>query len=96
MQLFDVAIADMAAGLVAFPDQAGVFGLRVFLRGVDERRIPAPGVGAGQPNTAFQEIHRRFIAHAATGIDVIGLAVFGAGGGVDHDDLERRTRMDYR
>src|SRR3954454_15954530 len=38
VQLFDVAIADMAAGLVAFPDQAGVLGLGVFLRRVDERR----------------------------------------------------------
>src|SRR4030095_7736452 len=40
MQLLDVAIADMAAGLVAFPDQAGILGLRIFLGGVDERRVP--------------------------------------------------------
>ena len=31
VQLLEVAIADLAAGLVAFPDQAGVAGLGVFL-----------------------------------------------------------------
>src|ERR1043166_8935672 len=40
VQLLDVTIADMAAGLVAFPDQARVLCLGIFLGGVDERRIP--------------------------------------------------------
>src|SRR5262245_60417942 len=38
VQLLDVAIADLAAGLVAFPDQAGVAGGKIFLPGVDEGR----------------------------------------------------------
>jgi hypothetical protein len=41
VQFFDVAIANMAPGLVAFPDQACIFGLGEFLRGVDEGRILA-------------------------------------------------------
>src|SRR5882757_11063431 len=52
MQLFDMAIADVAAGLVAFPNHAGIPGLGIFLRGVDERRVPAPAVDAGQPDAA--------------------------------------------
>src|ERR1700675_4595442 len=67
VQLFDVAIADVAARLVAFPDQAGILGFGVFLRGIDERRVPAPAVDAGQPHAALQEIHRRLITHAAAG-----------------------------
>ena len=46
MQLFDVAVADVAPGLVAFPDQAGIPSLGEFLRGVDERRVPAPAIDA--------------------------------------------------
>src|SRR5665647_159559 len=49
VQLFDVAIADVPPGLVAFPDQAGVFGLGILLCSVDERCVPAPAVDAGQP-----------------------------------------------
>src|ERR1700722_181362 len=90
VQLFDVAIADVASGLVAFPDQAGILGFGIFLGGMNERRVPAPAVNAGQPHAAFEQIHRRLVAHAATRIDVILPAVFGAGAGIDHDDLQRR------
>src|SRR6476659_5241660 len=93
VQLFDVAVADVASGLVAFPDQAGIPGFGVFLRGVDEGCIPAPAVNAGQAHPALEQIHRRLIAHAAAGIDVILPAVFGSGAGVDDDDLERRKRV---
>ena len=71
MQLFDVAVADVAPGLVAFPDQACIFGLGEFLRGVDERGVPAPAVDAGQSDAAFEQVHRRFVAHAAAGIDEV-------------------------
>src|ERR1700752_708446 len=93
VQLLDVAIADMAAGLVAFPDQARVLCLGVSLRGVNERRIPAPPVDAGQPHAALEQVHRRLIAHAAARIDVVLLAVFGAGAGIDDHDLQWRKRM---
>ena len=89
VQLLDMAVADMAPGLMAFPDQRGVMRLRVFLGGVDEGRVPAPAVGAGQADAALEQIHRRLIAHAASRGDIIGLAVFDAGAGVDDDDLER-------
>src|ERR1700687_192231 len=36
VQLLDMAVADVTAGLVAFPDQAGILGLGIFLRGIDE------------------------------------------------------------
>ena len=39
---------------MAFPNQAGVLGLQIFLHGVDERRIPAPGVGSGDEHSAFE------------------------------------------
>src|SRR5215213_7385311 len=47
VQLFDVAVTDMTAGLVALPNQAGIASLGVFLCGVDERRVPAPAIDAG-------------------------------------------------
>src|SRR6267143_372267 len=53
VQLFDVAVADVAAGLVALPNQTGVFGFVVFLRGIDERCIPAPAVDTSQPHAAL-------------------------------------------
>src|ERR1051326_8177070 len=46
VQLLDMAIADLAAGLVAFPDQARVAGLGAFLRRVHERRMPGHGGGS--------------------------------------------------
>src|SRR5215212_6073816 len=93
VQLLDVAVTDMASGLVAFPDQAGVFGLRVFLGGVDERRVPAPAIDAGQPHAALKQVHCRLIAHAAAGSDVILLPVFGPGASIDHHDLQWRKRV---
>src|SRR6185369_15950144 len=45
VQLLEVAIADVAAGFVAFPDQAGVAALFIPLGSVHERRVPAPGIG---------------------------------------------------
>ena len=67
VQLFQVAVADVAAGLVAFPDQAGVVGLAVLLGGVHEGRVPAPGVGAGRAHAAFEQVHGGLVAHAAPG-----------------------------
>src|SRR6266404_1859593 len=93
VQLFDVAVADLAPGLVAFPDQTGIPGLGVSLRGIDEGCVPAPAVDAGQPHPALEQIHRRLIAHAAAGVDVILPAVFGPGACIDDHDLQRRKRV---
>ena len=65
----------------------------VLLRGVHERRVPAPGVGAGQPHAALEQVHRRLVAHAAAGRDVVRAAVARAGARVDDDDLERLERV---
>src|SRR5437899_868531 len=88
VQLFEVAIADLAPRLVPFPDQPGIASRGVFLLGMDKRRIPAPAVGAGQPDAAFKQIERRLAANAAAGRDIIRLAVGRAGAGVDDDDLQ--------
>src|SRR6185312_12606037 len=47
VQLLNVAIADVTPGLVAFPDQARIPGLGIFLRGIDKGRVPTPAVDAG-------------------------------------------------
>src|SRR5690606_32270263 len=86
-QLLDVAIADLHAGAVAFPDQRGIPGLGIAARGVDEGRVPAPRVGAGDAHAAAGEVERRLAAHAAAGGEVVVLAVFRAGRGVDDDDV---------
>ena len=93
VQLLDVAVADLAARLVALPDQLGIPGLGVFLGRVDERRVPRPGVGAGDLHAARGEIERRLAAHAAASRHVVGLAVARAGRCVDHHDLERLQRV---
>src|SRR5437879_10246302 len=82
MQLLDVAIADVASGLVTFPDQTGVPGLGVFLRGVDKRRVPAPAIDSGQPPAPLEPIHLGPVAHAAAAIGVILPAIFGPGAGL--------------
>jgi hypothetical protein len=56
VQLLQVAITDMASRLVSFPDQAGVLCLGVFLGRVNERRIPAPAIDAGQADAAFEQM----------------------------------------
>src|SRR5947207_2684247 len=95
VQLLDVAIADLAARLMAFPDQAGIAGGEVFFPRVDERSVPTPAVGAGHAHAAFEQIERRFAAHAATLRDVVGASIRRTGAGVHQHDLERREAMPY-
>src|SRR5688572_3276956 len=89
VELLEVRIADLAAGAMAFPDQAGVAGFLHALLRVRERRVPAPPVGADEAYAALQHPQRGGLAHAAAGVDVVGLAIAAAGAGIDHDDLER-------
>src|SRR3546814_10020277 len=57
--------ADVAAGLVALPnDRSVVVGL-ITGCGMGKGRIPAPTVRSGEPNAALKQEHRRLIAHAA-------------------------------
>src|SRR6202171_5225295 len=58
-ELLHVAIADLAAGFVAFPDDAGVAGFEEALVGERERRVPAPAVDAGDTHALAEQIKRR-------------------------------------
>src|SRR3990167_1596573 len=55
VQLLKMAVADVAACLVALPDQGLVARLGHALGGVGKRRIPAPGVGAREAHTTLQQ-----------------------------------------
>ena len=88
-----MAVADVAPGLVAFPDQAGVVAFGVFHRRVLEGRVPAPGVGARQAHAALEQVHRGLVAHAAAGRHEVVVAVAAAGAGVDDDDLQGLERV---
>src|SRR6187455_247769 len=59
VQLLDMAIADLAAGAVALPNDFRIVSFGIFRLGVYERRVPAPAVGAGDAHAALQEIERR-------------------------------------
>jgi len=48
VQLLEVAITDLAARLMTLPDQGRIVGFGIFLRGMDERRVPGPAMGASQ------------------------------------------------
>src|SRR5687767_10149537 len=52
VQLLDVAVADLAPGLVPFPDHLHVLRRRVALRHVLVVRVPGPAVGAGDAHAA--------------------------------------------
>jgi hypothetical protein len=50
VQLLDMAVTDVAPSLVSLPDQAGIAGLREFLRGVKKRRVRIPGLTCRRAN----------------------------------------------
>ncbi len=89
VQFLQVAVADVTADPVPFPDDRRIALARIAFRGVGEGRVPTPGVGAGQPHAVVEEIAGGLAAHAAAGVHVVRVTVAGTGGGVDHDDLER-------
>src|SRR4029450_1507558 len=93
MQLFDMAIADIAAGAMALPDQRSIARLGILFHCVDERCVPAPTIDSGHAHAALKQIKRRFTSHAAAFGNIVGLAVGGAGARVYQHDLERRERM---
>ena len=88
-----MAIADLAAGFVAFPDQTRIAGGEIFLLGVHERRVPAPAVSAGHAHAALEQVEGCLAAHAATLGDIIGAAVGRARARVHQHDVERREPM---
>src|SRR2546429_5851588 len=58
LQLLEVAVADLAAGLVALPDQRGVAGLLELRLRVHERRVTRQRVGARHAHAARSEERR--------------------------------------
>src|SRR5687768_18615431 len=89
MELLEVAVADLAAGLVAFPDQRRIAARLELRLGVPEWRVPGPRVGAGDAHAALEQVQRRLPPHAGAGGHVVRLTVSGAGACVDDDDLQR-------
>src|SRR5262245_66619582 len=87
VELLEMRVADLAAGAMAFPDQAGVAGLLHALAGVRERRVPAPAVGADQAHAALQQIKRSRLAHAAAAVDEVLFAVAAAGPRIDRKSV---------
>src|SRR5580698_4833158 len=55
-ELLHVAITDLAAGLVSFPDEACVAGFREPFAGERKRCVPAPAVGAGHTHTLSGQV----------------------------------------
>ena len=82
-QLFHMAITDVAAGLVAFPDDARVAGLEKPLMREREWRVPAPAVDAGDADALLEQKKRCLAAHAAARVEVPGLAIGRRRRGVD-------------
>ena len=89
LQLLHVAVGNLAAGFVAFPDDRRVVGLEPALAGVHERRVPAPGVDAGDAHAARGEIKRGFAAHADAGGEILVAADALGRARVDQHDVER-------
>src|SRR3546814_15767804 len=83
-------VADVAAGLVALPnDRSVVVGL-ITGCGMGKGRIPAPTVRSGEPNAALKQEHRRLIAHAAAAGHIVFVTIAFARPGVDHHDFQWR------
>src|SRR5579871_2173099 len=69
-ELLDVAVADLHPGAVPFPDDRRVAAFRKAARRVDEGRIPAPGVGAGDAHAALEKMERCATPHAAAAREI--------------------------
>ena len=89
MQLFQVTVADVAAGLVPLPDERGIAGLGILLRRIGKRRIPAPTVGTRQAHALFQQGQRGIFTHATAGGHVVIRPIALARAGIDDHDLQR-------
>ena len=82
MQFLQMAVADVAARSVPFPDNLGVLAFLIAFSGEVERGIPGPGISTRQANAALQQIHGRIKTHAAAAIDIAIATKSGAGGGI--------------
>src|SRR5262249_24566656 len=87
-QFLHMAIGDLAAGFVAFPDDRRVMGFEPALASMHERGVPAPGVDAGDAHAARGQIKRGLAAHAAAGGEVLIAADAARSAGVVENDVE--------
>ena len=88
-----MAISDIPPSLMAFPYEPGITRRFIGFTCMDEGCVPAPAIGAGQPHTAFKQVYRRFIAHAAARGDIVVLPIALACRRINHDDFERLQRV---
>src|SRR3972149_4666575 len=71
-QFLQMAIADLAAGLVTFPDDRGVARPGEAVARVAEGGVPAPAVGSGQAHPLLEQEQRRLPPHAAAAVNEPG------------------------
>src|SRR5487761_2612877 len=64
-QLLHVAIGSLTAGIMTFPDDAGIPGLLPAAPRMGKRGVPSPGVDAGDAHASPGEVERRLPADAA-------------------------------
>src|SRR5215210_368425 len=86
-QLLDLAVRDLASRKVPFPDNGRVVVQLEPGSGEGERRIPAPRVGADEPDPPARQVQRGRSPHSAPTIEVIFLTVACAGRGIYEDDI---------
>src|SRR4029078_5941644 len=74
VELLELAVAALAPGLVALPDDRRVAVALEALQRVAERRVPAPAVGADDPHALLHEVQRGVAPQSAAAVDVVLLA----------------------
>src|SRR5690349_672775 len=75
VQLLQLAVPNLPASFVSFPNDRGILRLPVPFGHVRHGRIPAPGVCSDNAYSPFQKIHRCLTAHPTTGVDVVFIPV---------------------
>src|SRR5689334_16470181 len=92
-QLFHMTIRNLATGFVTLPDDRGVVGFQPTLADMRKRRVPAPGVDAGDAHAARRQIKRRLAPHAAAGGEIFVTADAARSPRIDQNDVERFQLM---
>src|SRR4051812_42553887 len=75
MELLQLAVADLPAGLVSLPDDRRIAIRREASKRRAERSVPAPRVRADDAYALADEVQGRMPAESAAGVDVVVLAV---------------------
>src|SRR3569832_616835 len=92
-ELLHLAIGDVDVCVVVLSVVRWFAGFGKSLCGVNERRVPAPGVDTDDTDASLGQIERGLTAHADAGRHVSVGAEHLARPGVDQDDVERLERV---